>query len=402
MRERTLEEHLFGDGPKRILSIDGGGLRGLISLGILEEIEGIVGRPLSNYFDLIGGTSTGSFIAASLAYGRTTDEIRQFYLDLGRRVFNRWVKAGSLLEKFHQAVRPLFDSDAMERALAQNFGDVEMRSEELKTGLAIMAKRLDTDSPWILHNNPKGKYFKRRNPNQAYAPNGEYRVRDLVRASTAAPTFFEPTKLKVSDVEGAFVDGGVSPHNNPALQLLLLATLDGYRLGWPLGADKLLVVSVGTGTFEDRKQPEEVIERRTGLMGIDSLMSMMSDAGALNQLLLQWLSDSPTASKIDSEVGDLSDDVLGYDRRTDTEKKPWISYLRYNATLELEWLNAHVEGPPFEEADLPELRDLGSPDKMDNLIRIGKGAAKQVRAEHFPTAFRLAAAADQESDTRIT
>ncbi len=380
MKERTLEEHLFAPGPKRILAIDGGGLRGVITLQILEKMETIVGKPLSNYFDLIGGTSTGSFIATGLAHGWDVDKVRRIYWELGSNVFNKSFFRWGMIS-------PKFKSQPMEDALEKSFGDELLGGSNLKTGLAIMAKRLDTNSPWILYNNPEGKYFKRSEGSDS-VPNSEYRLRDLVRASTAAPTIFAPTKLKVSDIEGAFVDGGVSPHNNPALQLLLLATLEGYRLSWPLGADKLLVVSVGTGFWEERHDAEWVIDKTAAGNGIASLYALMDDTTALNELLLQWLSDSPTNRTLDSEVGDLRNDILGHDPEKHDEKKPWISYLRYNAPLELEWLNANVE-ETFSEKRLEDLRYLGSAENMPTLTRIGDAAAKQVLAEHFPRAFQL-------------
>ena len=77
MDHKTLEQHLFSDGPKRMLALDGGGLRGALTLGYLHEVEALLrqrygGDPrfrLCDYFDLIGGTSTGSVIATGLALG---------------------------------------------------------------------------------------------------------------------------------------------------------------------------------------------------------------------------------------------------------------------------------------------------------------------------------------------
>src|SRR5215471_1531222 len=89
------DRHLFGPGPKRILSLDGGGVRGAISIGFLERLEKTIaeieGRPtlLCDWFDLIGGTSTGAIIAAALALGFSATDIRKFYHDLAQRVFRR-------------------------------------------------------------------------------------------------------------------------------------------------------------------------------------------------------------------------------------------------------------------------------------------------------------------------
>ena len=94
MESRTRDEHLFGDGPKRILAIDGGGVRGILSLHILREIEMFIrdrtGDPyalLCDYFDLIGGTSTGSVIAGTLACGKDVAHTETLYRDLAGKVF---------------------------------------------------------------------------------------------------------------------------------------------------------------------------------------------------------------------------------------------------------------------------------------------------------------------------
>jgi patatin-like phospholipase/acyl hydrolase len=95
MAYMTLEEHLFGDGPKRMLALDGGGIRGAVTLEYLLRIENILserygGDPdfrLCDYFDLIGGTSTGSVIAAGLALGYSAREVIDVYRALAERVF---------------------------------------------------------------------------------------------------------------------------------------------------------------------------------------------------------------------------------------------------------------------------------------------------------------------------
>src|SRR6187431_1106664 len=91
----TLAQHFDPTtGPKRILALDGGGIRGALTLGYLKKIETILrekeGNPnllLSDYFDLIGGTSTGSIIATALAIGKSVDEIVKLYMDLGGKIF---------------------------------------------------------------------------------------------------------------------------------------------------------------------------------------------------------------------------------------------------------------------------------------------------------------------------
>jgi patatin-like phospholipase/acyl hydrolase len=87
------DRHLFSPGPKRILALDGGGVRGAITVAFLERIEQILDRQagsevkLADYFDLIGGTSTGAIIAGALALGARVSEIRKFYEEQAHLAF---------------------------------------------------------------------------------------------------------------------------------------------------------------------------------------------------------------------------------------------------------------------------------------------------------------------------
>ncbi|WP_284309850.1 hypothetical protein [Labrys miyagiensis] len=88
-------------------------------------------------------------------------------------------------------------------------------------------------------------------------------------ASTAAPTFFDPEAIDIGGtIKGAFVDGGVSLHNNPALLLFLVATLRGFPFRWPIDEHKLLLVSVGTGYWDEARSFEKVMSALVGL-GLD-------------------------------------------------------------------------------------------------------------------------------------
>ena len=172
--------------------------------------------------------------------------------------------------------------------LDQEFGDTLLGdAERIRTGLAIVVKRLDTGSTWIVHNNPRGKYFNSPAESQSIA-NKDFSLQDIVRASTAAPHYFEPEPIEIFKGEyGAFVDGGVSPHNNPSLQLLMLAWLEGYGLNWPKGSDNLLLVSIGTGSADFSMKRESVMQMGAAKLAVRALGSIMDDASALNELLLQ-------------------------------------------------------------------------------------------------------------------
>ena len=116
---RSLKEHLDPGGPKRILALDGGGVKGVLSLGMAKAIETELRRRsgdekllLSDYYDLIGGTSTGAIVAAGLALGHSVDAMIELYLGLGPKVFGRRVGDGNLF-------RPKYDPKDLRAALEQ-------------------------------------------------------------------------------------------------------------------------------------------------------------------------------------------------------------------------------------------------------------------------------------------
>ncbi len=247
----------------------------------------------------------------------------------------------------------------------------------------VMAKRWDTGSPWVIHNNPKGQYFgPSKSGSDARDPNSQYSLAQVVRASTAAPTFFRPEMIRIAKgVFGRFVDGGVSPHNNPSLQLLILATLKGFRLEWPLGTDKLLLISVGTG-MNDPNMVVSTLKTKLALYdGITSLTALMDDCTWLNQTVLQWLSTTDTAWPIDSEMGDLSGDAL--------DNKKFLTYQRYNVYLEHEWLHEEI-GIDLGREKARALFSMDEPRNVGPLKSVGDAAAaKQVADAHFPRVFDL-------------
>lgn len=378
------DQHFQEPGPKRILALDGGGLRGILTLGYLKQIETLLrerhgddaGFRLCHYFDLIAGTSTGAIIAAALASGWTVDELTKTYFELGRGIFEKSIfRKGGLRAKY--AAGPLIQK--LKELLGES---TTMGGKELKTGLLIVTKRLDSGSPWPIGNNPRGKYFGTSPVSKAIA-NADYPLWQVVRASTAAPTYFEHEELQIvaapgkDRVVGTFVDGGVSPFNNPALQALMYATLDGYRVGWATGADKLLLVSVGTGSRDPKVKPSLIVAGE----GIQALAALMDDCAALMETMLQWMSTSSTARLIDRELGDLRNDRLG--------DRPLLTYLRYNAQLTPDFVGALEPGLTAKQIE--DLSEMDAPHNMEVLHDLGsKDAQRAIRGEDFPSCFDLA------------
>jgi len=382
-RKRTLAEHFADPGPKRILALDGGGLRGILTLGILKQIEDELRKKhgndpafrLCHYFDLIAGTSTGAIIAATLAIGWSVDDITKKYFELGARVFRR-----SLLR--HGLLRAKYDEARLIDELKGVFGaDTTLGSTALDTGLMVVIKRLDSGSPWPVSNNPNGKYFSSRDG--GVIGNGDYKLWQAVRASTAAPDYFDPERITIAQlpghapVYGDFVDGGVSPFNNPALQAFMYATLGGYRIKWPTGRDKILLVSVGTGAADPTVRRSEVAAAHA----FRALLSLMDDCAALQEILLQWMSESATARKIDSELGALEGDLPG--------GAPLLSYLRYNLDLQPAAIRSLL-GDEANTIALENLSAMDAPENMAALHRLGIVAGQRnCRGEDFPAVFDL-------------
>jgi hypothetical protein len=176
---------------------------------------------------------------------------------------------------------------------------------------------------------------------------------------------------------GDFVDGGVSPFNNPALQALLYVTAKGYRVNWATGENRLMLVSVGTGTHDPAIRKSEVAAAHA----FRSLLSLMDDCASLQETLLQWMSRSPTARPIDRELGSLGDDLIC--------GTPLLHYIRYNASLEAASI-AQLLGPEATAIPVENLSAMDAPENMDALYKIGAAAGRRdVRSEHFPAIFNL-------------
>jgi hypothetical protein len=370
--------HYFGPGPKRMLCLDGGGVRGVITVAFLERIEQVLsereGRDirLGDWFDLVGGTSTGAVIAGALALGYRTTDLKDFYMRLAPRVFRRsyWRIFG-----WHAK----FDAEALRREIVGIVGDRTLDSEDLITGICVIAKRMDTGSPWIISNNPKAPFWNTPG-DRAYIGNRHYRLANLVRASTAAPVYFDPELLPIIDGElhGLFLDGGLTPHNNPSLALFLMTTLKAYRICWPTGPDRLLVCSIGTGSYRSRLSAVDARRIRALGVAVRALGSLMDDASNLVAALMQWMGDSPTAWPINSEVGTLQDDS--------PPGGPWFRFLRYNVTFEIEWLSDMLD-LKLSERDVWRVRQMDDASTIPLAYEIGKRAAeRQVRVEHFAPA----------------
>ena len=375
----ALLERLDAKAPKKILSLDGGGIRGALTLGYLKKIEDILKAKhpenknfrMSDYFDLIGGTSTGAIIASLLSLGKKVDEITALYMELGNKIFGEKRNWWNPLETF-KWLKANYDYKGIAEGLKNALGDdTTLGSDKIKTGLCIVAKRADTNSIWPVTNHPEGKYF-----DAATSKNKDLLLWKVVRASTAAPTYFAPQLMDVkNDQPAAFIDGGLSMANNPALTLLMVATLKGFPFHWPMGAENILLVSVGTGYLEFKRQVGD-IDEATMLTWAGSVPDMlMQDASWQNRILLQWLSKSPTAEVMDREIGDMNEDLIG--------GVPLLSYLRYNFAITKDNLNALGLPREFNDHDVISIADMAKAKNKELLYEIGQRASSVIKPEHF-------------------
>lgn len=259
--QNKLRERIKAPGPKKILACDGGGILGLMSVEILAKIEqdlrdrtGTPDLVLADWFDVTCGTSTGAIIAACISCGMSVDEIRTFYVDSGQEMFDK----ASLLKRLRYSYNDEPLAKKLQQELDRALGypaptgrrkpKARLGDDRLRTLLMMVMRNHTTDSPWPISNNPFGKYNDRDRPDC----NLDLPLWQLVRASTAAPTFFPPEAVTLGERSGTpyefvFVDGGVTTYNNPAYLAYQMVTASPYGINWKTGVDDMLIVSVGTG-----------------------------------------------------------------------------------------------------------------------------------------------------------
>lgn len=374
------ERYLDPDRPHRMLALDGGGIRGLLTLEVLARMESLLAEAtgrgkdfrLCDFFDYIAGTSTGAIIAAGLARGMSVAELLDFYRKTGPDMFD---KAFILYR-----VKYLYKSQPLEEKLKAVYGaDTDLSPEHLRCLLLVVTRNVTTDSPWPISSNPLAIF----NLPELSECNLRIPLWQLVRASTAAPIFFAPEILRWDPNDPSkhfvFVDGGMTPYNDPAFLLFRMATHEGYRLGWKTGERNLLLVSVGTGAAPvvetELYSSKDAV---SNLVGIPS--ALMYGAQVDQDVNCRTIGRCTYGDPIDMELGDMI--PRGEDGQPvplDRDLGRAFLYARYNVELTSKKLNEWGLG----DVDPAAVSKLDSVQHLDDLSRVGKRLAQEVKLEHF-------------------
>lgn len=274
----------------RVLTLDGGGAKGFYTLGVLKEIEAMVGCPLHQKFDLVFGTSTGAIIASLIALGHDVDSILQLYRKHVPTVMS-------------QKTAPA-RSQALKNLASEVFGDTTF--SDVKTGVGIVTAKWLTERPMIF----KGSIAQAHGRVGTFVPGFGVSIADAVKASCSAYPFFERTIVRTSmgeDIE--LIDGGYCA-NNPTLY----AIADAVQA---LQSDRkdIRLVSVGEGVYPDPKPSFLMRLAKKYLVSVQLLQKTLEiNTQSMDQLRQILFHDIPTIRISDSYVTpEMATDLLEHD-----------------------------------------------------------------------------------------
>jgi len=315
---------------KRILSLDGGGLRAFFTLEVLERVEALVRRRLgredavlADHFHLIAGTSTGAILGAFLAWGLSIAKIKTLYEAMAVKVFRpyrnplQWLRNRYAADTLSHSLREFFVEEG-----PQGSREATLGSSLLRTIFLVVLRNASTGSAWPLCSHPALKYNARERPDC----NLDLALWRIVRASTAAPTFFAPERIRTGDSTFQFVDGGVTPYNNPALIAALMVTEPCFNIRWPIGEDRLYVLSAGTGRTRVRyANMNNFWELALPAVVSKTITALIEGSTQQQDFLCRVMGRCLHGPVIDSEVGEL----IGPQDHEDGQSRRF-TYVRYN------------------------------------------------------------------------
>lgn len=274
----------------RVLTLDGGGAKGFYTLGVLKEIEAMVGCPLHQKFDLVFGTSTGAIIASLIALGHGVDSILELYRKHVPTVMSERTAAAR--------------SRALQNLATEVFGDAAFT--DVKTGIGIVTAKWLTERPMIF----KGSVAQAHGRVGTFVPGFGVSIADAVRASCSAYPFFERTVVRTSMGEDIdLVDGGYCA-NNPTLYAIADAVHALRR-----ERTDIRLVSVGVGTYPDPKPGLLMWFAKKYLVSVQLLQKTLEiNTQSMDQLRQVLFHDVPTIRISDSYVTpEMATDLLEHD-----------------------------------------------------------------------------------------
>jgi hypothetical protein len=282
-----------------------------------------------------------------------------------------------ILKRWHA----LYKSEPLKKELQKVFGsETTLKPDDLECLLLTVTRNQTTDSPWPISSNPQAKY----NDPFRLDCNLNIPMWQIVRASTAAPVFFPPEVIQWDPKDDrkafVFVDGGLTPYNNPAFLLYRMATEPGFRLNWADGEDKLLVMSVGTGAAA--VVDDEVEDPNRGLLGnVAALPGALMYAAMVDQdTNCRSIGRCLHGAPIDREIGDMipRDDGGNMIPLSRDLGRRFI-YARYNADLSRKGL----DDLGLNNIKPKNVQKLDSVEYISDLRKVGRKLAEEIKIEHF-------------------
>lgn len=276
----------------RVLTLDGGGAKGFYTLGVLKEVEAMIGCPLYEKFNLVFGTSTGAIIASLIALGHSVDSVFELYRQHVPIVM-REKSASSRTQ-------------ALKMLVQQVFGDAKF--DQVKTGIGIVTARWLTERPMIF----KASVVQAHGRAATFVPGFGVSVADAVQASSSAYPFFERTTVKTSmGEEIELIDGGYCA-NNPTLY----AIADAVHALRRERAD-IRLVSVGVGVYPEPTPGLIMQFAKKYLVSVQLLQKTLEiNTQSMDQLRQVLFKDVPTIRISDTYTQpEMATDLLEHDLR---------------------------------------------------------------------------------------
>ncbi|MBO6827732.1 MAG: patatin-like phospholipase family protein [Sneathiella sp.] len=282
-------EEYESDNLFRVLTLDGGGAKGFYTLGVLKEIEAMLGCPLYKRFDLVFGTSTGAVIAVLIALGYKVDHIHDLYDEHVPRVMSKRSASGR--------------TAALQKLANEVFQDRTF--DDVLTGIGIVTTRWLTEKPMIF----KGNIGQAHGRKGTFTPGFGVSIADAVQASCSAYPFFE-RKVVVTDSgdKVELIDGGYCA-NNPTLFAIADATA-----ALSEDRDNIRVVNVGVGIYPEPKQSliKRFFKKWTAVQLLQKTLEINTQS--MDQLRNILFNDIPTVRISDTfERPEMATDLLEHD-----------------------------------------------------------------------------------------